>query len=178
MPASDTYKTQIIDIKKNKDNATKLNSTQLEELLNYITDLYYNSKKGSPISDELFDYLKDLLKEKNPNSSFLQQIGAPIKNLDKRPDKVNLPYFMGSLDKIKPEKDTLDDWKTKYKGSYVISDKLDGVSGLIYKKDGIISLYTRGDGFIGQNITHLLKHVINKKVKLNELPDGYAVRGE
>jgi len=175
---SSPFKTQVNKLNKNKNYVNELNSTELEDLLYYINDLYYNSEKGSPISDELFDYLKDILKEKNPNSKFLHQIGAPISNLDQRPDKVNLPYFMGSLDKIKPEKDTLDDWKTKYTGPYVISDKLDGVSGLIYKKDGEISLYTRGDGFIGQNITHLLKYVINKKVKLNELPDGYAVRGE
>jgi len=82
------------------------------------------------------------------------------------------------LDKIKPEKDTLDDWKIKYKGPYIISDKLDGVSGLIHKKDGNLFLYTRGDGYIGQNVTHLLKSVVNSKVKLNEIPDGYAIRGE
>jgi DNA ligase (NAD+) len=175
---SSPFKIQIDKLIKNKNYVNDLNSTELEDLLYYINDLYYNSKNGSPISDELFDYLKDTLKEKNQNSPFLKQIGAPILNLDQRPDKVNLPYFMGSLDKIKPEKDTLDDWKAKYKGPYVISDKLDGVSGLIYKKDGNLSLYTRGDGLIGQNITHLLKYVIDKKVKLDELPDGYAVRGE
>ena len=37
---------------------------------------------------------------------------------------------MGSMDKIKPDTDALDKWKKKYKGKYIISGKLDGVSGL------------------------------------------------
>ena len=171
------FEKEIKDLLGNPDKyIEKVKPKTLEKVLEHVTDLYYNSETDSPISDKLFDKLKDKLTELNPKSKFLKQIGAPINN--KRPDKVNLPYFMGSLDKIKPEKDTLDSWKETYKGPYIISDKLDGVSGLIYKKNDKIELYTRGDGSIGQNITHLLKHVLNKEVNLDILPDGYAIRGE
>jgi DNA ligase (NAD+) len=168
----------INKLNNNINYAKELNQKELEDILYYVNDLYYNSKKGSLITDDMFDYLKDILIEKYPDSKFINEIGAPIIQTDHRANKVNLPYFMGSLDKIKPEKDTLNDWKKKYHGPYVISDKLDGVSGLIYKKDGIVSLYTRGNGYIGQNITHLLKYIIDKKVNLNEIPDGFAIRGE
>lgn len=158
----------------------KATEKEIEELLTYLADLYYNTDSGSPISDELFDSLKDKLKELNPKNKFLKQIGAPIKDSNKRLPKVKLPYFMGSLDKIKPESDTLNPWKIKYTGPYVVSDKLDGVSGLIYKNDkGIIEMYTRGDGSEGQNITHLIPYVTSKKtVKFDKIPNGYAIRGE
>lgn len=154
----------------------KVKANILEKLLVYISDLYYNTEAGSPISDTLFDELKDKLLELNPKSKFLKQVGAPIK--EKALPKVTLPYYMGSLDKIKPEKNTLDSWLTKHIGPYIVSDKLDGVSALLYKKDDIIKMYTRGNGSVGQNITHLIPYVFNSKVDFKNMPNGYAIRGE
>ena len=61
-------------------------------------------------------------------------------------NKVKLPYFRGSMDKIKPDTDALEKWKKKYKGKYVISGKLDGVSALYTTENGTRKLYTRGNG--------------------------------
>ena len=84
---------------------------------------------------------------------------------------------MGSLDKIKFE-DTnkLDNWLVKYNSKeFLISDKLDCVSALFVYEKGYMKLYTRGDGIIGADISHLIKYIkdIPKEVK-----EDIAIRGE
>ena len=48
--------------------ATSLNTEELENLILYLADKYYNTTK-TIISDEIYDTLVDILKYKNPNSS-------------------------------------------------------------------------------------------------------------
>jgi DNA ligase (NAD+) len=55
---------------------------------------------------------------------------------------VTLPINMPSMDKIKPDSDALPQWRKKYKGPYVLSCKLDGVSGLYYSVNNTRKLYT------------------------------------
>ena len=76
------------------------------------------------------------------------------------------------MDKIKPDTNALSNWCSKYKGPYTLSCKLDGVSGLYITENNNYKLYTRGDGKVGQDISHLL-NILN----LPKTP-GYAVRGE
>ena len=61
---------------------------------------------------------------------------------------------------------------TKYHGSYVLSCKLDGVSALYSFEGAEPKLYTRGDGTIGQDITHLIPYFQLPKVR------GIVIRGE
>jgi len=126
------------------------------------------------VSDEIYDILRDILIERDPTNAFLKQVGAPlIKN------KIELPYFMPSLDKIKPTTDALAKWVSKYKGEYVLSDKLDGVSALLYKdKQNKIKLFTRGDGIEGQDISHLIPFVLKPGIIFNDIPKEAAIRGE
>ena len=80
---------------------------------------------------------------------------------------------MPSMDKIKPDTTVLQSWKAKYPGPYVLSCKLDGVSGMFDTKSGSKSkLYTRGNGAIGQDISHLIPVLNLPKEK------GWVVRGE
>lgn len=164
------------EIEKINNDPIKYSKTtsieNLEKIIRRLSYLYYNTSK-SPISDEIFDILKEALEKRNPNSSVLKEIGSPISK-----EKIKLPFQMGSLDKIKPEMNTLNNWVKKYVGPYEISDKLDGISAMLYKKDGVFTLYSRGDGKFGQNITHLIGYIINDTVKLNDIPEGTAVRGE
>ena len=83
-----------------------------------------------------------------------------------------LPYFMGSMDKIKPDTGILPRWKTKYEGPYVISGKLNGVSGLYTTEGDEPKLYTRGDGHMGQDVSHLIPYL-----DLPKTP-GIVIRGE
>ena len=100
-------------------------------------------------------------------------IGTPVHK-----KKVQLPYEMWSMDKIKPTTDALDKWKIKYDEpkSYVISAKLDGVSGLYVLNKSGASLYTRGNGIVGQNVSHLIPY-LSLPTDLGD-QELVAIRGE
>ena len=118
-------------------------------LIKKANDTYYNNKPL--MSDNEFDIVKEYFEKKYPNNPVVNNIGAPITK-----NKVTLPYNMPSMDKIKPDTDALDKWMKKYTGNYVLSCKLDGVSGMYTTENNTRKLYTRGDGSIGQDITHIL----------------------
>lgn len=154
------------------DYAQNIPIEVLEKTIRKLSYLYYNTPK-SPVTDEVFDILKDTLEKRKPDSSVLKEIGAPISK-----DKIKLPYPMGSLDKIKPEMNTLNGWIKKYIGPYEISDKLDGVSALLYKNKNVFKMYSRGDGKYGQDITHLMGYVLHENIKFDDIPNKTAIRGE
>lgn len=131
----------------------KINKTDLVKAIKLASDHYYN-KATSLISDEIYDALVEKLKAIDPNSPVLNQVGAPISG-----DSVELPYRLGSMEKIKTDTNVLNRWIHKYTGPYVISDKLDGVSCLVTITKGEIKLYTRGDATHGRDITYLAKYV-------------------
>ena len=118
-------------------------------IIQKANDEYYNNKPL--MTDNEFDIVKEYFEKKFPNNPVLQTIGAPITK-----NKVSLPYNMPSMDKIKPDTDALNKWMKKYTDNYVLSCKLDGVSGMYTTENNTQKLYTRGDGTIGQDITHLL----------------------
>lgn len=132
------------------------------------------------LSDEIYDYLFDLLREKDPTNPFISEVGAP--SIEEKM-KAKLPYPMFSLDKIKNEENPLRIWKTKFPGDVLLSEKLDGNSGLFYIKNKEIKLYTRGDGIVGQDISHLVPYIqffrstFSKKFLLDNYQE-LAVRGE
>lgn len=125
---------------------------QLVEIIEKTNKAYRNKKPL--INDNEYDIIREYVENKYPTNPILHQIGAPVEK-----NKVTLPYFMGSMDKIKPDTNALDNWKNKYKGPYVLSCKLDGVSGLYTIIDGEKKLYTRGDGKVGQDVSHLIPHI-------------------
>lgn len=161
----------LLDNPYNYANTTSVN--KLVELLKKLDYHYYNTDKPL-VPDSVYDILVEVLEKRDPKNKYLQKVGStPISKA-----KVSLPYPMASLDKIKPDTNTLDKWKKDYPGPYVLSDKLDGVSGLLYKKDNQFKLYTRGDAMSGQDITHLIPYVLKDKLKSDKIPNNSAIRGE
>lgn len=144
-------KKDIINVLKEADNA------------------FFNS--GQPkLTDDIYDIIKDYIRKKYPKDPYLQRVGADVDN------KVELPYYMGSQNKIKDSESEITKYKKKYPGPYLISDKLDGVSGMIVYDGDNIKLYTRGNGREGQDISHLYKYISGfPKIKRQ---DKLAVRGE
>ena len=113
---------------------------------------YYNN---NPIlMDNQYDILKEYIERTYPNNKIVKQIGAPVER-----NKVNLPYHMASMDKIKPDTNALNNWKNKYDGPYVISVKLDGVSGMYTTEGNVPKLYTRGNGSVGQDVSNLIPYL-------------------
>lgn len=152
-----------------KNNGIKvleeLNENQLSSILREANKAYYN--EISLMTDNEYDIVKEYIEKKYPSNKAIKEIGAPIER-----NKVKLPYEMASMDKIKPDTDALEKWIKKYTGPYVISCKLDGVSGLYTTEGDIPKLYTRGDGKVGQDISHLIPFLRLPKTK------GIVIRGE
>jgi len=147
----------------------ELSIKTLEALLNKAIDAYYNS--GKPlITDTTYDILWQCLEERDPNNPILKKVGAVVSD----GNKVKLPYYLGSLDKVKPNEKSLTKWLKQYNRNILISDKIDGLSSLLIislpedktiVNDGIIrqgfkmALFKHGDGIEGQNISHLLEYI-------------------
>ncbi len=151
--------------------AESLSVNELVDVLTYLSDKYYNGGK-SVLPDKVFDGMIEILEKKDKTNKLLSKIGAKTKR------SVKLPYYTGSLDKIKPDSDVVDKWSMRYQGPYIVSDKLDGVSCVTEKKPFGLKLYTRGDGEYGSDITHLKEYVLPKSVTEKKIPDGTIIRGE
>jgi NAD-dependent DNA ligase len=150
-----------------------LSEKELAEMVVLTNELYRNQQ---PIlSDNQFDILEDFIRDKFPDNDVIKQIGAPIP-LGK--NKATLPYEMWSMDKIKPDTKTLDNWMAKFGGPYVLSCKLDGVSGLYTTEGDQPKLYTRGDGKVGQDISHLIPYLKLPSKKADGVDKGFVIRGE
>jgi len=155
--------------------ANLLDKDDLEKIILYAADQYYNTCKPI-ISDAIYDMLIDFLKYKYPKSKVLKNIGSSIK----AKNKVKLDYHLGSMDKVKPPSKELNKWKLKYSSPYILTEKLDGISGLlIYRKDNkTINLYTRGTSTEGLDISSLLKYIkhIPNFVQINKIIKKYNIK--
>ena len=169
-PSTTAIKKYISQFKKEGISYLKqLSMDDLVSMMKYANKVYYN-KSDHIMTDNEYDVLKEYIEEKDPKHPALKEVGAPIKK-----KKVQLPYEMWSMDKIKPSTKALDNYLKKYNdpSSYIISAKLDGVSGLYSTEgDGSPSLYTRGNGKVGQDVSHLLRFISLPKEK------GLVLRGE
>jgi NAD-dependent DNA ligase len=146
-----------------------------DKLVSFLTNAdkhYYNT--GTPlIDDELYDEMKEYLKSIDKKNPYFKRVGADVDN------KVKLPFYLGSQDKIKDDPKILNKWISKYNDpkSYIISEKLDGISCLITYIKGEIKIYTRGDGYYGQDITYI-KDYINGILTTKIQKKDIVVRGE
>lgn len=150
----------IINIKKN----------ELVKMIKTANETYFQSTPL--ISDELYEILFESLREKDPNHYLLNEIGASVSEKV----RIKLPYFLPSSNKIKMDNKKLQKFISQYPPPYVMSDKEDGVSALLVCKNGVMKMYTRGNGEIGGDITNLVPH-INDLNKL-DLTQNFVVRGE
>jgi NAD-dependent DNA ligase len=150
---------------------------QVSKMILYASKKYYN--ETAVMTDDEFDFLVDDLKKRDPKHPTLSKIGAPLPKVTEI-KKVKLPYHMGSMDKYKlSDTKQFEKWLSKYKGSYTISDKLDGVSALYYWDDGTPHLYKRGDDQMGSDISFLIPYIPSlNKLKINNKEKLIAIRGE
>jgi NAD-dependent DNA ligase len=174
---------------------TELSVADLELLLTQAADAYYNTDKQL-VSDNAFDVLLDVLRDRAPKSKVLKQLRAPLPPAAPGTVKVKLPYHLGSMDKVKPGERTLTNWLAKWPGPYVISEKLDGLSSLLILKvvDGSTleqQFYKHGDEGESEEIGHMLgfiravpndttarANLIQMIKRLNPETQTLAVRGE
>ena len=139
-------------------------------LLNNISDSYYNSS-NSPLTDSEFDQLVKLYEERFEEYNYLGSKG-----------NCKLPCYMPSLNKAKDDH-TLNLFKKRCGDKrYVITDKVDGYSLLMVFKEGENpSLYNRGDGEFGTDISDIYKHINKGNInigKIEKLSKTVYIRGE
>jgi len=149
---------------------TKLTENEQYEMLLNFQEAY---EAGSPlIDDATFDSLVVIYENKYKKK--FKEVGAEPKGV-----KVELPYYMGSLDKVKGKTAEVDlnRWMKSYNGPWIVEDKMDGISALYVVRyiNGRMFryLYTRGNGTVGTDISHLLDYV---KIPITDI--DIVVRGE
>ena len=188
----------IDDIKSDPQGFAK--NITIKDGINFLkmANYYYYHTDKPIISDSVYDKIEDVLKERSPKNKFWSEIREGVvdekdtsSNISIQKEKVKLPYWMGSMDKIKPGKEQIEKWSVKYPGPYVLSEKLDGMSCLLVytPETQTTKLYSRGDGSVGQDISNLLKYVKTPKLNPKKFDDdqfteisnndtSLAVRGE
>lgn len=157
----------------------------LTKVLKKANEEYYTND-----NPELDDYEYDMLmkelielEEKFPElktpDSPTQRVGGQVLN---KFEKVTHKERMASLADAFNEKD-LRDFDTRVRKiskniTYCCELKIDGLSvSLIYEKGILVRAATRGNGIVGENITHNVKTIKTIPLKLKE-PVNIEVRGE
>jgi DNA ligase (NAD+) len=135
---------------------SKLTPNEQYEILLNLQEAYEN---GAPeVDDATFDTFQSIYEKASGNK--FKKVGAEPRGV-----KITLPYYMGSLDKIKGKTAEADliRWKKTYSGPWVVEDKMDGISALYvvryFNNKPSINLYTRGNGIVGTDISHLLEYI-------------------
>ena len=161
----------VMDFINNSNVLENYTEEQLTFLVREANIGYYNNNQ--PImSDAKYDHLIDFIKEHYPENKVVDEGHSLIKIDEDR--KIKLPYEMWSMDKIKKE-DKVNKKVCEWKNGnhmHIISAKLDGCSMGYSTENGKIMLYTRGNGKVGQNVSHLAPYL-----DLPQYP-GISVRGE
>tara|TARA_B100002052_G_scaffold132486_1_gene121706 strand:+ start:11 stop:3037 length:3027 start_codon:yes stop_codon:yes gene_type:complete len=134
-----------------------LSEKELSNMIRAANNAYYCD--SNPImSDNEYDILRETTLNMYPSNEAALE-GHTVCNMDVDKKKVTLPYEMWSMDKIKPDTNALSNWQKKFIGPYVLSCKLDGVSGLYSTEGAEPKLYTRGNGKVGQDVSHLIPYL-------------------
>jgi DNA ligase (NAD+) len=135
-----------------------LSLEELTAMLQEAIDNYYISdlKENSLLTDNEYDILREHILKKDPTNVIANNQQTQIAD---NTSKVKLPYEMWSMDKIKPDTNALTKFKEKFKGPYVISAKVDGVSALYSTESGTPNLYKKGDGKYGFLINHIIPYL-------------------
>jgi DNA ligase (NAD+) len=152
------------------------NIEKLEKLLAKAQKSYYY---GNPImSDKKYDSLLDKLKQCKPNSKVIKRVGAVVPNTSPL-DKIQHRIAMGSQSKVNIEAEFVE-WAKKIdadKDLFVVQEKVDGLSvELVYKNGKLQHAITRGDGVVGESITHNVRLMKNVEERLPKFSG--SLRGE
>jgi NAD-dependent DNA ligase len=130
------------------------------------------------MSDEEYDRDLEKLRALSPAHPFLSLIGAKPPSGVK---EVVLPVTMGSLDKVIYGEGGLDRWKKRMgktgaktgANSFVITEKLDGISAMFVTRNKKKHLYLRGDGVRGVDVSCIIR-----AIGLGSVSGDVMVRGE
>lgn len=153
---------------------------QLRQRIDEANDNYYN-KGVATVTDAEFETMLKMLQALSFNDPRLKSVGSPPTL-----DKVDHQYQMGSLDNIDASKpNELEVYLKRAREiaggashTYHMTPKIDGSSiAITYKSGALVSAVTRGNGYVGQDITAKVKYFKQVPTQLSE-PIDIVVRGE
>ena len=155
---------QIIQRKQKNGDAERI--AMLVEKLNQYRHEYYNKAKPT-VSDAVYDHLFDELQKLEKETGIIlgnsptQTVGyTPVSALQ----KVRHPIPLLSLDKTKQAEELL---QMAGKAPALLMLKLDGLTiKLVYENGQLVEASTRGDGDIGEVITHNIPAFYNVPLKI------------
>lgn len=161
---------------------------RMEELIKIVNEADYNyhTLDNPTITDQEYDkYLRELIEIEEEHPDWIQEDSptqhAGGKIIDSF-NKVTHKIPMMSLSDVFSESEIIAfDSRIKKEGvtpEYVCELKIDGLSvSLLYEQGKLVRAATRGDGTIGEDITHNAKTIKSIPLKLKEEVD-IEVRGE
>ena len=131
----------------------------IEELKRKIVEANNLYRSGcSPLTDGEYDSLCEDLRKGIPLTAWIEFYNS----LHENKGKIQHPFVMGSLDKIKAEEpETLTKFINEHISSTIsVSRKVDGISCRLHYENGkLISASSRGDGYFGEDFTNKIKFV-------------------
>lgn len=167
-------------------NESKKRIDELVQTLNYHAHLYY-VEDTNEISDYEYDMMQRELKELEAQypqfirkDSPTQRVGgAPVSIFEKVEHKVQMGSLQDvfSYEEVRSFIDTVR--KSVDDPEFVVEPKIDGLSvSLEYHNGELYIGSTRGDGFVGEDVTKNLMTVKSIPLKLNKEIPLIEVRGE
>lgn len=159
---------------------------KLREQINYYSELYYE-KDDPAISDYEFDQLMHQLidiEEEYPElltpDSPTHRVGGRASNSFEQVEHV---VQMGSLQDVFSDEEVVDfDRRVREVVSdpiYVVEPKIDGLSVSLEYRDGVLVRgSTRGDGFVGEDVTENIRTIRSVPLRLKRDIPFVEVRGE
>jgi DNA ligase (NAD+) len=166
---------------------------ELKQQLAYHNHRYYvldDPEVGDDVYDALLDELRAIEREHpelvTPDSP-TQRVGAePVSRLE----KVRHPQPMYSLANARSEEE-LRAWVARMRGhlaregiedprfDYVAEPKIDGLAISLLYRDGVLERgATRGNGEVGEDVTHNLRTIPSIPLRFDDAPPLIEVRGE
>ena len=161
---------------------------RMEELIKIINEADYNyhTLDNPTITDQEYDkYLRELIEIEEAHPDWVRE-DSPTRHAGGKIiegfEKVTHKIPMMSLSDVFSESEIIAfDERIKKEGitpQYMCELKIDGLSvSLLYEKGKLIRAATRGDGVVGEDITHNAKTIKTIPLKLKEEVD-IEVRGE
>jgi DNA ligase (NAD+) len=168
-------------------------AAELREELEHHNRLYYERDEpeiGDDEYDALLNELRDIEAENpdliTPDSPTQRVGGAPLAKFE----QVEHPEQMLSLGNARNEEE-LRAWESRITNllkrfditasqiSYVTEPKIDGLAiSLVYEDGRLVRGATRGDGRVGEDVTHNLRTMDDIPKRLDDAPSLIEVRGE
>jgi len=176
---------------KSADPAAR--ADELRHQLEHHNELYYQ-KDDPEIGDDSYDALIDELRALEAEHPELETPESPTQRVGGTPlsrfEQVSHPEPMLSLANARSEED-MRAWEkrianllkrfdiTAAETSYVTEPKIDGLAiSLVYENGKLVRGATRGDGRIGEDVTHNLLTIDDIPKKIEDAPEMIEVRGE